>query len=61
MDKDAKNVDGDKIIDLLAQKSQEFDGKIYNIPFVMSSWGIFYDKALFKDKGWAEPKDFESF
>ena len=59
--KDAKNVDGDKIIDLLSQKPQDFDGKIYNIPFVMNSWGIFYDKALFKDKGWAEPKDFEDF
>jgi N-acetylglucosamine transport system substrate-binding protein len=59
--KDAKNVDGDKIIDLLAQQPQQFDGKIYDIPFVMSSWGIFYDKALFKSKGWAEPKDFEDF
>ena len=59
--KDAKNIDGDKIIDLLAQRPQQFDGKIYNIPFVMSSWGIFYDKALFKEKGWAEPKDFEEF
>ncbi|MDU0204110.1 ABC transporter substrate-binding protein [Paenibacillus sp. MAH-36] len=59
--KNAKNVDGDKIIDLLAQKPQEFDGKIYNVPFVMSSWGIFYDKALFKEKAWAEPKDFEDF
>ncbi|MFD0695822.1 ABC transporter substrate-binding protein [Paenibacillus sp. GCM10027628] len=59
--KDAKNVDGDKISDLLAQQPPQYDGKIYNIPFVLNSWGIFYDKALFKDKGWAEPKDFDDF
>lgn len=59
--KDAKNVDGDKILDLLAQQPPEYDGKIYNIPFVLNSWGIFYDKALFKEKGWSEPADFEDF
>ncbi|MBD0381095.1 ABC transporter substrate-binding protein [Paenibacillus sedimenti] len=59
--KDVKNVDGDKISDLLAQQPPQYDGKIYNIPFVLNSWGIFYDKALFKEKGWAEPKDFEEF
>ncbi|WP_337102038.1 ABC transporter substrate-binding protein [Paenibacillus sp. YIM B09110] len=59
--KDAKNIDGDKILDALAQQPQQYDGKIYNIPLVLNSWGIFWDKALFKEKGYAEPADFQSF
>ncbi|SFJ84402.1 N-acetylglucosamine transport system substrate-binding protein [Paenibacillus sp. UNC496MF] len=59
--KDAKNVDGDKILDMLAQQPQQYDGKIYNIPLVLNSWGIFWNKALFKEKGWQEPQDFQQF
>ncbi|AZN38753.1 ABC transporter substrate-binding protein [Paenibacillus albus] len=59
--KDAKNVDGDLITDLLAQPAQQFDGKTYNIPLVLNSWGVFWDKALFKEKGWTEPQDFDQF
>ncbi|MEC0090505.1 ABC transporter substrate-binding protein [Paenibacillus macquariensis] len=59
--KDAKNIDGDLIKDILAQPAQEFDGKVYNIPLVLNSWGMFWNKALFKEKGWAEPTDFDSF
>ncbi|TVX97369.1 ABC transporter substrate-binding protein [Cohnella terricola] len=59
--KDAKNVDGDLILDILAQPPQQYDGKIFNIPLVLNSWGIFWNKALFKEKGWTEPTDFSSF
>ncbi|QJD87791.1 ABC transporter substrate-binding protein [Cohnella herbarum] len=59
--KDAKNVDGDLITDILAQPAQQFDGKIFNIPLVLNSWGVFWNKALFKEKGWTEPTDFQSF
>ncbi|WP_372661992.1 ABC transporter substrate-binding protein [Cohnella sp.] len=59
--KDAKNIDGDLITDILAQPAQQFDGKVYNIPLVLNSWGVFWNKALFKEKGWAEPQDFQSF
>ncbi len=59
--KDAKNIDGDLITDILAQPAQQFDGKIYNIPLVLNSWGIFWNKALFAEKGWTEPTDFPSF
>ncbi|CAI6082099.1 ABC transporter substrate-binding protein [Cohnella sp. JJ-181] len=57
----AKNVDGNLIKDILAQQPQQYDGKIYNIPLVLNSWGIFWDKALFKEKGWTEPTDYASF
>ncbi|BFH61323.1 MULTISPECIES: ABC transporter substrate-binding protein [Paenibacillus] len=59
--KDAKNIDGDKITDILAQPPQQFDGKVYDIPLVLNSWGIFWDKAFFQEKGWEEPKDWQSF
>ncbi|OAB44877.1 ABC transporter substrate-binding protein [Paenibacillus antarcticus] len=59
--KDAKNIDGELIKDILAQPAQEFDGKVFNIPLVLNSWGMFWNKALFKEKGWDEPTDFDSF
>jgi N-acetylglucosamine transport system substrate-binding protein len=59
--KDAKNIDGDKIADILIQPAPQYGGKIYNIPLVLNSWGIFYDKALFKEKGWEAPNNFEEF
>lgn len=59
--KDAKNIDGDKITDILAQQPPLYDGKVYNIPLVLNSWGIFYDKAFLKDKNVEPPKDFPSF
>lgn len=57
----ATNIDGDKILDILAQAPQQYDGKIYNIPLVLNSWGTFWDKALFKEKGWTEPANFDEF
>jgi N-acetylglucosamine transport system substrate-binding protein len=58
----AKNVDGTKIADLLIAQPEEYKaGKSYAIPLVFGSWGTFYDKALFKSKGWQAPADFESF
>jgi N-acetylglucosamine transport system substrate-binding protein len=59
--KDAKNIDGDKITDILTQQPPQYDGKVYNIPLVLNSWGIFYDKAFLKEKNVEPPKDFSSF
>ncbi|MBJ9988026.1 MULTISPECIES: ABC transporter substrate-binding protein [Paenibacillus] len=59
--KDATNIDGTKISDILAQPPQLFDGKVYDIPLVLNSWGVFWDKAFFQEKGWEEPKDWQSF
>jgi len=59
--KTAANIDGTPIKDILAQAPQEYNGKVYNIPLVLNSWGIFWDKALFKEKGWTEPQDFQAF
>lgn len=60
--KDAKNVDGKKILDLLIAQPEEYKpGKEFAVPLVFGSWGTFYDKALFKSKGWEAPVDFQSF
>ncbi|EFM10775.1 extracellular solute-binding protein family 1 [Paenibacillus curdlanolyticus YK9] len=59
--KTGTNVDGDNILDLLTQAPQQYDGKIYNIPLVLNSWGIFWNKALFKEKGWQEPQNYADF
>lgn len=60
--KDAKNVDGQRILDLLIAQPEEYKpGQNFAIPLVFGSWGTFYDKALFKSKGWEAPADFESF
>lgn len=60
--KDLKNVEGEKLSDLLISKPEEYEpGKSHTVPLVFGSWGTFYDKALFAKNGWEEPKDFPSF
>lgn len=60
--KDAVNVEGKKIVDLLIAQPEEYEaGKSHAVPFVFGSWGTFYDKALFESKGWQPPTDWDSF
>ncbi|WP_256758868.1 ABC transporter substrate-binding protein [Cohnella sp. WQ 127256] len=59
--KTAQNVDGELISDLLIAPAEDFGGKNYTIPFVFGSWGTFYDQALFREKNWEVPTDFDSF
>lgn len=58
----ATNTDGEKITDLLISQPTAYEGgKNFTLPLVFGSWGIFYDKAMFKEKGWAVPTDWASF
>lgn len=59
--KEAKNVDGDKIVDNLFAKPKDYSGKNYTIPLVYGSWGTFYDIKFFEDNGWKAPTNFEEF
>ncbi|MCD9024983.1 ABC transporter substrate-binding protein [Cohnella silvisoli] len=59
--KEAKNADGEKILDVMIAQPEQYGGKTYNIPLVFGSYGTFYDKALFEKNGWEVPADFESF
>ncbi|WP_040713861.1 ABC transporter substrate-binding protein [Paenibacillus curdlanolyticus] len=58
---DAKNIDGEKLLDVMIAKPDEYNGSIYNIPLVFGSYGTFYDQALFEKNGWEVPQDYESF
>ncbi|MGZ9587030.1 extracellular solute-binding protein [Paenibacillus marinisediminis] len=59
--KQAKNADGNLILDELYLKPIDYSGKIYTIPFVFGSWGVFYDQKFFDDNSWKAPADFEGF
>ncbi|UHA74064.1 extracellular solute-binding protein [Paenibacillus sp. 481] len=59
--KEAKNVEGKKISDQLILKPIAYSDKVYTLPFVFGSWGIFYDKTFFAENGWKEPTHFDDF
>src|SRR5690625_3219653 len=52
---------GDKLIDSFIVQPGKFDGEIYSLPLVFDTWGTWYDRALFEEKGYEVPTDFESF
>lgn len=37
------------------------DGKPYGLPFTYACWTIFYNRALFRAHGWAEPRTWDEF
>lgn len=57
----ATNVDGEKLLDVMIAKPDEYGGKVYNLPLVFGSYGTFYDQALFEKNGWEVPQDYEGF
>nr|WP_200415922.1 extracellular solute-binding protein [Virgibacillus salexigens] len=52
---------GDKLIDSFIVNPGKFDGDIYSLPLVFDTWGTWYDRALFEEKGYEIPTDFNSF
>ncbi|WP_200809567.1 ABC transporter substrate-binding protein [Virgibacillus dakarensis] len=60
--KDIKLEDGTPLMDsFIVDPATYDDGKIYSLPLVFDTWGTWYDKALFEEKGYEVPTDFESF
>ncbi|MDG0814522.1 extracellular solute-binding protein [Cohnella rhizosphaerae] len=60
--KDTTNADGKKLTDILISQPTKYAGdKNYTLPLVFGSWGLFYDKALFKEKGWTAPTNWSEF
>jgi len=37
------------------------DGRTYGLPLSYACWTIFYNRALFRTRGWAEPKTWDEF
>ncbi|GAA3205927.1 N-acetylglucosamine/diacetylchitobiose ABC transporter substrate-binding protein [Actinocorallia longicatena] len=44
-----------------APTTGEIDGKPYLLPYVSSTYGLWYDQELFTANGWTAPKNFEEF
>jgi raffinose/stachyose/melibiose transport system permease protein len=41
--------------------SWRIDGGTYGLPLVYSCWGIFYNRGLFREHGWSEPRTWDEF
>lgn len=52
---------GDKLVESFIVQPGKFDGEIYSLPLVFDTWGTWYDRALFEEKGYEVPTDFDSF
>lgn len=52
---------GDMLVDSFIVDPATYDGEIYSIPLVFDTWGTWYDRALFDEKGYTIPTDFDSF
>lgn len=60
--KDVKMEDGTPLMDsFIVDPATYDDGNIYSLPLVFDTWGTWYDKALFDEKGYEVPTDFDSF
>lgn len=51
---------GDKLVDSFIVEPANYDGDVYTLPLVFDTWGTWYDRATFEDKGYEVPTDFES-
>ncbi|WP_143414542.1 ABC transporter substrate-binding protein [Halobacillus massiliensis] len=54
-------VEGDPLMDSFLVEPATYDGDIYSLPLVFDTWGTWYNKAMFEDKGYEVPSDFDSF
>ncbi len=37
------------------------DGRVYGLPFSYACWTIFYNRAMFRQHGWTEPRTWDEF
>ena len=44
-----------------ALESWQIDGGTYGLPFVYSTWSIFYNRGLFREHGWTVPRTWDEF
>jgi N-acetylglucosamine transport system substrate-binding protein len=53
--------DGSSLLDSFIVDPNGYDGKLYSLPLVFDTWGMWYNKALFEEKGYEVPTDFGSW
>jgi ABC-type sugar transport system permease subunit/ABC-type glycerol-3-phosphate transport system substrate-binding protein len=44
-----------------ALDSWKIDGGVYGVPLAYSCWGLFYNRGLFMEHGWTEPRTWDEF
>lgn len=44
-----------------ALESWKVDGKVCGLPLAYATWTIFYNRTLFREHGWVEPKTWDEF
>lgn len=59
--KGLKTPDGNPIMDSFIMPPSKYDGKIYSLPLIFDTWGTWYNKGWFEEKGYEAPKDFSSW
>ncbi|MFP3917463.1 ABC transporter substrate-binding protein [Lysinibacillus telephonicus] len=53
---------GTPLLDSFISPAEELDGgKIYSLPLVFDTWGVWYDGNWFEEQGWEAPTDFDSW
>ncbi|MGH3986868.1 MAG: N-acetylglucosamine/diacetylchitobiose ABC transporter substrate-binding protein [Pseudonocardiaceae bacterium] len=61
---DAESIDGGKVRDGLipvALEAGEYGGKVLVLNYALEVYGLWYDKTLFDEKGWAPAETWEDF
>lgn len=54
--------DGTPLLDSFISPAEELEGgKIYSLPLVFDTWGVWYDGNWFEEQGWEAPTDFDSW
>jgi raffinose/stachyose/melibiose transport system permease protein len=41
--------------------SWRIDGGVFGVPLAYSCWGLFYNKGMFREHGWTEPRTWDEF
>lgn len=59
--KGLKTPDGQTLMKSFIVPPNEYKGKIYSLPLIFDTWGIWYDKAWFQKDGFKIPKDYSSW
>lgn len=60
--KDLKMENGTPLLESFIVPAEEIDGgKIYSLPLVFDTWGIWYDSKWFEDNNWQSPTDFDTW
>lgn len=60
--KDIKFDNGEPLLDAFISPAEVLDGeKIYSLPLVFDTWGVWYDSNWFNQEGFTVPEDFDSW